>query len=353
MLLHPERANDVYIIEPIWAFGYIIAYINIILFIIKKLMKKQADKNLLLISISIILMTIVWGKFILGYVRYGLLILLLIEVIFYKFIYDSYKNKRFIILPILLIMIGYNNYYFINKYVDDASRISFNNIFANGKKSYLYNINHLFDKKYETIKLPDISAWGPIYLDSGYMYLLDDSTPIINLFIHKEGTSTEKYLELMNSKYDSYDTIYTVIDSNNLTDFIGILNGTGYKVSDYYNTYSPTYLNYNVNLYVFKIEKDADYVSTYEEKSLINVNITRSDEISGYAIFNEINEGTYFELTSEDSSGVKTIFKEKIDNNVYKFNQVINDNSLLKFHIVDKDGNELDKEFGIMNLKAR
>lgn len=255
----PEHAFDTGIIEPIWSYGYLIAIYYIIKNFMKKLKGYKYDNEILKYSIIFVILNVVWAYFCLGYVRYGLILLILNNILFGVALYNSFIKNKVIKITILSIMFFYNCNYCYNKY-SNGDFWSFNNYYAYSKEAYFYNIKKLFKSDYVKIKFPKNSVWANIDSNSGYMKLIEPNMPIITL----------KYSELndinviRNNHLKNVDHIYTVVDYLEFNDFINYLNNTGYQIKKVKSVIRPNFLNYNNLIYILELAK------TDESNYLIN-----------------------------------------------------------------------------------
>lgn len=359
MLLVPSRANDVYIIEPLWALGYLVAFYYFFRGIINKIRKKPFS-NVFILSVIVLLCFFLWGKFSLGYIRYGIFILLLGGILVALFIKDIFEKKNLFFIFLTLLGGISSSYYFIDQYVFQASYISFHNIFSEGFASYKYNLQHLFDRSYDRIELPENSALGPIAFDSGFLYLMDSKDPIINLFIHKEGLGSSYYLSEMEAKYQSYEKVYSGVATFKWNEFLNNANYFGYQIKSFYNVYHPTFLTQGERYYLFEIEKVEKANNTYQSQIDYTFDVVDSHfHFEGIVGLNSHYLGHYDEIYLEfvdDKGQVK--YHEKIDNEtgkLYDINEDFEalDTSQLYLRLVDSQGNQLnDVELIIINLQT-
>jgi hypothetical protein len=96
MYFKMNRAIDIGIVEPLWLMGYISSLIYVIIFIIKYFKHQVIDYNKLLLVIITLMGYLVWSEFILGYIRYGLILLLLSGLVFCLLLLDVFKKKYYV-----------------------------------------------------------------------------------------------------------------------------------------------------------------------------------------------------------------------------------------------------------------
>ncbi len=262
ILFYKGRTIDIGIVEPMWTIGYLVSVYYIAQFIFEKIQKKTGKSIKYIFMISLFVLYVIWSNFVLGYIRYGLFLLILSTIAFGIFVYDMYKNHKYIVFFLAVLCFMYHVGYNVYNYVEKADYWSSNNVFGNGVDSYVYNLGQMF-KKDDPISFPENSAWGVINANSGFMMFLNDELPMYSLYMSAETEYAEKMLE---ERLNSVSHLYTLGDAIELKAFIDNLNETGYIIKDYYGTYIPSYINYNNYLYVFKIEKNiTDRVNNYEK----------------------------------------------------------------------------------------
>ncbi len=262
MLFEKNRAIDISIIEPTWAIGYLIAISYLGYYLLQKIRKRKVNKTKLLFMVCLIFYYLIWAKFVLGYTRYGLFLLILSTIAIGIFIIDCIKYKKYICLPVIIVLLSYHVYYNVFNYVYQADYWSANNIFGNGLESYKYNVKQLFVKD-EPVQMPENSAWGVVNANSGYMMLLNDEIPIYSLVM---STDTEYAKNLLNERLEKITHLYTLADAIEFQAFIDNLNSSGYKIKEFYKTSTPSFLNYNNYLYIVEIDENtSNIMNNYEE----------------------------------------------------------------------------------------
>ncbi len=361
MLFYPSRANDVYIIEPMWAFSYVIAIFYFIYELSKKIIKRKWNKERFVLSLAIILSFILWGKFSLGYVRYGLFVLLLADILVAVFIYEAYKKRRMISISIISLCLVYQSYYFVDQYVYKASFISFHNIFSEGISSYKYNLQHLFEGSTTKVELPKNAAFGPIAFDSGYLYMMNNKVPIMNLFVHKENLKCSYYDQRLQSLYNSYDKIYSGFATFKFNEFINNANYFGYQIESYYQTYKPSFLSENDLYYLFQVKKVDKANNTYSSQNVLKIDTLDKNQVkvNGFIGVNSQFLHKYSEVYLEivDGEERRKLFEclDIQNGKLYYLDKelFLEDNSNITFRLVDSKGNQLmDVEFITINLRV-
>lgn len=259
MQFYPGRSYDTSIVEPMWAIGYGVALLAVVIFVIKQIKNKNVTDNLIL-YIFIIFSYLVWSKFMLGYTRYGLSVLYFSMIGIFIFLYYSFQQKRKIfIIPIIILLI-FNYGSSLHDYLYRAHSWTFSNVFSEEHKfvSYKNNLKKIFVDRDYNIKLPNNSIIGILYYNAGYVSMITDDIPIISL---NSGVSNEETEKILNSYLKSGKKIYSVVDTVDFDNFISCLNDAGYKIKDVYGVYNTDLVLENNFTYIFEIEK-----SNYQDK---------------------------------------------------------------------------------------
>lgn len=246
----PARVADTHICEPMWAIGYCSSIFYLCVSVINKIRNKKININLLTISIITFMSYLVWSKFMLGYTRYAIIVVLLGSIVTALLILELFKNKNYLIFTILIFSVIVNLAYTGHYYFYSNISLFYDNIFNNTLANYKYNIEHLFDRNENTVKLPDNSVWGVVVENSGDCLLLNNSINIINLTYGAATDSSEKILE---DSLKKYDHIYTVVKYDNFEYFFNRLNEYNYDVVEVYDVVTSTNSEDFGVYYIFEI----------------------------------------------------------------------------------------------------
>ena len=296
-----RRAIDISIVEPSLMFGYIVEIILLITFIYKRIVNKEKFNDEAIFLLITIIMNIVWAKFILGYLRYGFIVLVVNNMFFLIYLNKSIRNKKYFISSIMIIMLLYSFGYSFTKYTTYSDFWSYNNYFAYDFDSYKYNLKRLFTKNDTIVSLPDNSAWGVVNSNSGFMKMLNSEIPII--FLRNSTNDAEIKREKL---LENIEHIYIISDYLELVNFIPFLNESGYVIKNIQGTYKPSFLNYNNVIYVFEIEKSNAANNHYENFKEFELNVTNKNTIKLYyaldAAYEHINlDNIFFEFKLDDN----------------------------------------------------
>ena len=288
MEIKPFRTYDLGIVELSWAISYIICVINSIKALIKKLYLKEKINSVDVLYISTTILYLVWTKFMLGYTRYGLVILILGSICTFVYIINLFINRRikFFIIFLIVILVNYSNqlYTFVSK----ANWYSFNNYFSKEYKntgiSYIKNLEYIFDDRDIELNFENNSVIGIVYTNSAYAELVSEGVPIISL---NDGVSNEYTKQLLNNSIRN-KKIYTILDCVDYEKIIKYLNKSGYRITSIKGVYSPKFINNNNYLYIYEIEKTNKKNVIYDNQKKFVVKQEGLYNISGV-----INVGLY------------------------------------------------------------
>lgn len=265
ILKYPNRCVDQAIVEPIWAYGYVVAILYIGYYCTCKLKDKNyhIPQNKLAFFITVFLFYLVWSKFILGYSRYGLVVLVLGSIATFIFIYDLFKHKKMFLLACSVPFLIYNMAYSSNNYMYNQYYWVFNNSFNNKKNTYYYNAKNLLETGNINLELEGNAAWVVVDYNSGLLQTINNKLPMLNLWDLGESRVNSKFLS---ERLGSYNKLYTAVDSSVYDEFLTLLSKFNYKIVDVVKVIShPILGNPNHFVYVFEIASTESF--TNEEKT--------------------------------------------------------------------------------------
>ena len=239
-LFHVGYGDDVIILDPIWAIGYIFLLIIMLVYIFKK----KTKTPLFLFFLLSLLLTIFWIMFLYGYMRYALIIPILysiiicIQILRYININKDTSVKKWVVYSLLIVVLPISD-----------------NLFFYHKPLNISNYKLLL-KDNKNIKIHIDGVWGTIS-DSSVLPILvrEEETPIYNL--SKDYLNTDITKELYYKKINSSD-IYMIIDDNTLSDKKRLLNKDGFELGEIIKVYSDKdlpFLPANKKAYLYKLKK--------------------------------------------------------------------------------------------------
>lgn len=321
IMIKPIRCIDTAIVEPMWCIGYIVTILYSIYSLIKIAKKRKViNYERLIFSITTIIMYLIWAKFLLGYSRYGLIVLVLASINTFMILQDVIKNKKYFIASLLIIALLYNYAYSGYNYMFNKQEWIYNNSFNNGLSNYQYNIDNIFFRENKLVKFPKKSTWAVVYDNSALLQSLNDEIPMINLyelkFLRKKSAyKNAQTIEMIQKRLEKYENIYSAVDSVDLNYFLESLNLYGYKISKVEDVISSKQLSKNnYYVYIFKIEKDLDaknYETTFNKEYTIDVKDKKDKNIyiGNSKMGNHIYLEDYQAILYGKNSGQKTKLK--------------------------------------------
>ena len=278
IIKYPNRTIDISIVEFMWAIGYVISLLIILLNIIKIIKKREFDKPIFALSVINVFLNLIWAKFMIGYIRYALIILIIDGIISFYWLFKSYNERKILatILIIIPLILNYSDSY--HKYISSASSASYNNINSVGREIYYKNFDKLFSKDYVKINFKKNSVWGNVSCNSTYMKLLNADIPMIYL----PYTLNEYIPDIENKKQEllsKAEKIYTASSSDDILNLLNKLNATNYSIKSVYDIVKSSFLNYNEYIYIFELEKSDNFNSNVlKVANEINYEFKNQDE---------------------------------------------------------------------------
>lgn len=340
MFFYPGRAYDAAIVEPMWGIGYIICFIYLLKKLYEIVVRKNKTYNEKTLFYFITFFGyLIWSNFMLGYTRYGLVVLVLGNISTYLFLYDNIKSKKYIMAIIVAVSLIFNYKYSYDKYVVDAQFWTFNNIFSHDIYSYKYNIKKsLKFNNSKTIKFEKNSVMAISQANSGFAELISDDIPMVSI---TNGVSNKKTQKIFNSYFRKNTKIYTLVDSVDLDNFIETINNKKYYITGIKGVYNFDFTDTDNFIYVFRIEKNngsknnrMEIVKTYDFKLKNNTDYN----VKFYA-----GIGKYMKKVSFDSLTLKLVKKSKDSEIVLDSYELTNQNGNLHKYDVNINLNDNEK----------
>lgn len=236
--------------EPLWAIGYIMCIVNVWGFIFDY--NKNKIKEL---SILGIILALAWAVFMLGYVRYALIIPILYYIIIasniIKIINEFKKDNMKMILDIVKLTILFSLMLII---ILSGIRIIIIRVYEayNGRidiKNYSVN-----DEIYEID-----GVWAAVYFNSGMIDTIrSKDTPIYNLDISREiNCDTSRFTqEVQNELFEELKTkrVYTVTSDVLYNETLKYLKDAKYEIIDRKIYKNSKFQNMNNKWYILEIK---------------------------------------------------------------------------------------------------
>lgn len=260
----PRRANDVEIYSGRISIGYVCGILVMICFVLYKLLRKQNNEFLnktFIFSCIYIILCLTWSKFLMGYIRYALILEILsgiVIVAFCIFLYNCRFNFLKGIMTIIFIVLMLQCSSALLQFVKDADPLSWRYSLINPiwKDKNIVNFKSTFTRFSDyNDYTKNISCFGIVDYNSGYATLLSKNIPIINL---NEGYNNEFGLDKYNSIINKCDNIYTISTDFTKDRTIKYANMIGYTFGDNYVSFKTDFLDYENNLLLIELKKIGD-----------------------------------------------------------------------------------------------
>jgi hypothetical protein len=252
-MIDVSRCTDKFIFEPSWFFGYVISFLYLINYIICIIKKINYNKKKMLLMFLVICLNIIWAKFMIGYSRYALVVLILCNIVFLISLFDSLKYKKPIITGIIIILIIINSNYSFNYIFNNKNTWIINNLFNNEITDYKYGIKNIISNNNIKFEPENNSAWAIFDCNSGYAQQINSNLPIINMTNSIANNYTK---ELFNNRVNKYDHLYTVADGRDFNTYIRMMDNQKYKISKIIGVYSNNIISSsNHYFYIFEVNK--------------------------------------------------------------------------------------------------
>lgn len=258
----PRRANDVEIYSGRISLGYICSILVVICFILFKIFKKRKNDELLtktfIFSFIYIILCLTWSKFLMGYIRYALILEILAGVVivtFCIFLYNCKINFTYFLMTLIFIVFILQCSSSFLLLIKDADTLSWRYSIVNPlwKEKYLSNFKATFNKYDDYNKYTkNISFFGIVDYNSGYASLISKNIPIINL---NEGYINDYGQKEFNSIINKCDNIYTISTDFTKDRTMKYANMVGYTFSDNYISFKTDFLDYENSLLLIELKK--------------------------------------------------------------------------------------------------
>lgn len=231
IIFNPRRAFDTDIYYGRIGFGYIISIITIIIEVIRHYKKPEKYDLLFSISCLYIILCIIWSNFMMGYIRYALVLEIISGIVGIFFIYKYYnKGKILSILSIFaLLSFMYGSIYTISDIIGTNREISWRYPYKLNKESYKENFKYILNRKrdYSEVMAP-IDCLGIVDYNAGYASMITDKIPIIDMH---EGYANKYGKKMYDKRIKLCKNIYTISTTPTLYRTLEYINKIGYETT--------------------------------------------------------------------------------------------------------------------------
>lgn len=273
----PNRTDDLAIYSGRLSLAFIISIVYIIYCLIKcKFSWSRLKENFKFnIIIVFIMLNYIWTKFMVGYIRYALVLevtsVLVISITIVCLLNKSEKkNVNSWIAYILLIFMSINILMITKETFMSNKEWAWRYPFYNNLALHKDNMKYLFKDRTSGIdksQLDAIQCWGIVDYNSGYARLVKSDIPIISLNASVSNDLTRKKLDDDIKRYNN--AMYTIVENDKINKVFDELNKQGFAVCDNIIKIKPYFISSDKALYLIKIRKNG-LVETKNEYITIN-----------------------------------------------------------------------------------
>ena len=258
IIRYPRRSYDSYYYYGRISFGYLIALIYLLLDLYKMIFKKEKLNNISKFNILFILLCLIWSNFMMGYIRYALVLEVLSGIIMVIVANEVLKDKKWYAIPICIISISGFIYTsscamgdMLNTSVEFSWRRPINIVKMN--ENDINNVKNIFSRNSNYNKyIENIDCLGIVDYNSGYAALLSDEKPIIGI---NESYISEYGEKEFNKIANKCKNIYTISTDATYDRTINYMEQVGYeKVGDNIS-FNTSFIDANNKIILFEIKK--------------------------------------------------------------------------------------------------
>lgn len=237
------------------AFGYLTALVAFVIAGYDKIKRKIKFDQLGWMSILLIVLCLVWSNFMMGYIRYALILEILSGVVCVWFIY-KYFNDRLVysaLSMVVILSLMYTATQTISDLMKTSNEISWRLPFGMNEESYMNNARQIFNRDYNYNDLLDgVSCIGITDFNSGYARLLTDEIPIIDIHMGYENDYGKEQMEKVLQKCENIYTISTDLTYDRTKKYI---EKVGFEETGKVNSGKVEFLNNDYNLQLIEITR--------------------------------------------------------------------------------------------------
>lgn len=254
----PRRAFDTDVYYGRIGFGYIVSIIIVITAIYNYLKNKTKIQKEEKFALLYIILCLIWSNFMMGYIRYVLVLEVMSGIILVIFLYKYFKAKNWIMYICSILVIFSFIYQITNTIHDmtmDSYELSWRLPYLENQESYYRNFEHLFNRKWDYSKfIKDVDCFAVTDYNSGYATLLSSDKKIIGLNESYQNKYGEKVLD---KQIKQCKNLYTISTSVTLDRTLNYVKTLGFKQKGEIRETKADFLNIDYDLYLFEIEKDS------------------------------------------------------------------------------------------------
>lgn len=257
LFICPRRAFDTNIYYGRIGFGYIISIFIIITSLIKYYTKKEKLDLFFYSNLFFIILCLIWSNFMMGYIRYALILEVLSGIIIAITISKYYMSRNifyFLMSMVCVYSLIVTTTFTMEDMLRGDNDISWRKPYYSDEIGYKNNAKLLLDRRWNYKMINNIDCFGIVDYNSAYASLLSRDKRIINI----NESYTNKYGENeFNKILNKCKNIYTVSTSTTIERTEKYAENAGYKRVGEYISFKADFLDYNKELVLFEIKKSS------------------------------------------------------------------------------------------------
>lgn len=256
VLDYPNRAFDTNTYYGRISFGYIISLIIILSIIYRKVVKHDKIKSYEYLSILYVVLCLVWSNFMMGYIRYALILEVLSGIVLALYIYKNINTKSiFMFIGALYAIYGfiYTTSASLSDLLYNTNEISWRKTYYLDEENYNENKKYLFEKVgYYDEYLKDVDCFGILDYNAGYAALLSRDIKVIDL---NEGYNSEYGKNEFDKVVKSCKSIYTISTTQTIERTNKYLLNSNFERTGDNIVFKVDFINKNNDIIIFEIKE--------------------------------------------------------------------------------------------------
>lgn len=273
----PARTTELSIYNGRISLAFVVSMVYIIYCLIKYRCSwiRLKENGKLKLVIMFVILTCIWSKFMIGYIRYALAL----EVVSFIIVNITIicllsklerRNVNFLIGVIILVCMSTNILIASKVIFVTNTEEAWRQPFYKNFNEYKSNMKYIFKDQSSGIgknQLDYIKCWGIVDYNAGYARLLKNDIPIISLNASASNELTRKELDADINLYN--DEMYTIAENDKIDEVFNELNNIGFVAYGDMIRIKPNFISNDKALYLIKIRKN-DLGTTKNECITIN-----------------------------------------------------------------------------------
>ena len=253
----PRRAFDTNIYYGRIGYGYIVSLFVLIYSIYNRFIKHRKNDIFIYSCYLYIILCLIWSNFMMGYIRYALILEVLSGIVIAIAIHKFFNSKKvipFIVCIFCIYSFVKVSFMSMGDMLVTNTEISWRYSYYENKTNYKNNLNYIFSNKWDyTNYTKNIDCFGIVDYNSAYATLLDSNKRVISL---NAGYTNDYGKEQFDKVVNKCENIYVISTSITLDRTEEYLEKTNFKRKGSDISLKADFLNYDYDLILFEVEKD-------------------------------------------------------------------------------------------------